>query len=310
MIELAINFSGGTIDISDLYNSTILLTGSGTLSSNYTLNTTASPLLNGAKATFYYKATVNKASYNFNILGTNLTALQLSRESTIEAVFNGTTWDLNVYINTVSNDWVASSISGTWQNIPYDDGDIINSPATTGTYTNTAGTEGANYLGQWKAYKGTATNYSATAPSNRRLKYRKNLDGTVQIMGHLRKQFAVPSATTSVKLDDTDYTNTIVSPTQAVIMDTEVLWYYEFFSLIPDLGSNLIQILPCDLYVEDTTGDNNDLFFSNDKIWVGKGTLMVFETFMSLYSADTITGLTASRNYTLSAFINTSYIDL
>ena len=303
-----INFSGGTETLV-IQNYACLIQGSGTLASNYTINFSGTPFT-GKTFLLFFKGNVNKASYNFNILGTNLTDLQLSRESTIEAVFNGTTWDLNVYINTVSDDWVEGSIAGTWQNIPYDDGDIINSGSTTGSYTNTAGTEGANYLGQWKAYKGTATNYSAATPSNRRLKYRKNLDGTVQIMGHLRKQFAVPSATTTVKLDDTDYTNTIVSPTQAVIMSTEVLWYYEFVSLIPDLGSNLIQILPCDLYVEDTTDNNSDLFFENAKIWVGKGTLMVFETFMSLYSADTITGLTASRNYTLSAFINTSYIDL
>lgn len=309
MLDININFSGGTYTVYNTGMNTFQILDNGTLSSNYTIAASGT-YFEGNSFIFYYKAIVDKASYNFNILGTNLTALQLSRESTIEAVYNGTTWDLNVYINTVSDDWVASSISGTWQNIPYDDGDIINSASTTGTYTNTAGTEGANYLGQWRAYKGTAVNYSAATPSARRLKYRRNLDGTVQIMGHLRKQFAVPSATTSVKLDDANYANQIVSPTQAVIMDTEVLWYYEFASSIPDLGSNLIQIIPCDLYVEDTTNDNNDLFSSNDKIWVGQGTLMVFNTFMSLYSAGTITGLTASRNYTLSAFINTSYIDL
>jgi hypothetical protein len=308
METININFSGGTETI-ELLVGNYLIQGSGTLSSNFTI-TAGSPLFIGRKHILFFKGLVNRASYNFNVLGTNLTDLQLSRESTVEAVYNGTTWDLNVYINTVSDDWVASSISGTWQNIPYDDGDIINSPATTGTYTNTAGTEGVNYLGQWRTYKGDAADYSASTPSARRLKYRKNLDGTVQVMGHLRKQFTVPSATTSVKLDDTDYTNTIVSPTQAVIMSTEVLWYYQFASLISELGSNLVQILPCDLYVEDTTANNNDLFSGNVKIWVGKGTLMVFGTFMSLYSADTITGLTASRNYTLSAFINASYIDL
>jgi hypothetical protein len=303
-----INFSGGTETLV-VQNYKCLIQGSGTLASNYTINFSGTPAT-GKNFLIFFKGNVNRASYNFNILGTNLTETQLGRESTIEAVFNGTSWDLNVYINTVSDDWVEGSIAGTWQNIPYDNGDIINAPSASGTYTNTAGTEGTNYLGQWRAYKGIATDYSAATPSNRRLKYRRNLDGTVQIMGHLRKQFAVPSATTSVKLDDPDYANQIVSPTQAVIMSTEVLWYYEFASSIPDLGTNLIQIIPCDLYVEDTTADNNDLFFSNDKIWVGKGTLMVFNTFMSLYSADTITGLTASRNYTLSAFINTSYIDL
>jgi hypothetical protein len=308
METININFSGGTETI-ELLVGNYLIQGSGTLSSNFTI-TAGSPLFIGRKHILFFKGLVNRASYNFNVLGTNLTALQLSRESTIEAVYNGTTWDLNVYINTVSDDWVASSIAGTWENIPYDDGDIINSPSTTGTYTNTAGTEGTNYLGQWRTYKGNAANYSASTPSARRLKYRKNLDGTVQVMGHLRKQFTVPSATTSVKLDDTDYTNTIVSPTQSVIMSTEVLWYYQFASLISALGTNLIQVLPCDLYVEDTTANNNDLFSGNDKIWVGKGSLMVFGTFMSLYSADTITGLTASRNYTLSAFINASYIDL
>lgn len=303
-----INFSGGTETLV-VQNYKCLIQGSGTLASNYTINFSGTPAT-GKNFLIFFKGNVNRASYNFNILGTNLTETQLGRESTIEAVFNGTSWELNVYINTVSDDWVEGSIAGTWQNIPYDNGDVINAPSASGTYTNTAGTEGTNYLGQWRAYKGTATDYSAATPSARRLKYRRNLDGTVQIMGHLRKQFAVPSATTSVKLDDPDYANQIVSPTQAVIMSTEVLWYYEFASSIPDLGTNLIQIIPCDLYVEDTTDDNNDLFFSNDKIWVGQGTLMVFNTFMSLYSAGTITGLTASRNYTLSAFINTSYIDL
>jgi hypothetical protein len=303
-----INFSGGTETLV-VQNYKCLIQGSGTLASNYTINFSGTPAT-GKNFLIFFKGNVNRASYNFNILGTNLTETQLGRESTIEAVFNGTSWELNVYINTVSDDWVEGSIAGTWQNIPYDNGDVINAPSASGTYTNTAGTEGTNYLGQWRAYKGTATDYSAATPSNRRLKYRRNLDGTVQIMGHLRKQFAVPSATTSVKLDDADYANQIVSPTQAVIMSTEVLWYYEFASSIPELGTNLIQVLPCDLYVEDTTDDNNDLFSTNVKIWVGQGTLMVFNTFMSLYSAGTITGLTASRNYTLSAFINTSYIDL
>jgi len=303
-----INFSGGTETLV-VQNYKCLIQGSGTLASNYTINFSGTPAT-GKNFLIFFKGNVNRASYNFNILGTNLTETQLGRESTIEAVFNGTSWELNVYINTVSDDWVEGSIAGTWQNIPYDNGDVINAPSASGTYTNTAGTEGTNYLGQWRAYKGTATDYSASTPSARRLKYRRNLDGTVQIMGHLRKQFAVPSATTSVKLDDADYANQIVSPTQAVIMSTEVLWYYEFASSIPDLGSNLIQVLPCDLYVEDTTGDNNDVFNDNPKIWVGQGSLIVFNTFMSLYSAGTITGLTASRNYTLSAFINTSYIDL
>ena len=308
MKVININFSGGTETLV-MQDYKCLIQGTGTLNSNYTINFSGSPFI-GKTLLLFFKGLVNRASYNFNVLGTNLTVTQLNRDSTIEAVYNGTTWDLNVYINTVSDDWVASSISGTWENIPYDDGDIINAPSTTGTYENTAGTEGVNYLGQWRTYKGDAANYSATTPSARRLKYRKNLDGTVQIMGHLRKQFTVPSATTSVKLDDTDYTNTIVSPTQAVIMSTEVLWYYQFASLISELGTNLVQILPCDLYVEDTTIDNNDVFNDNPKIWVGKGSLIVFGTFMSLYSADTITGLTASRNYTLSAFINASYIDL
>jgi hypothetical protein len=219
-----INFSGGTETLL-LRNYKCLIQGTGALNSNYTINFSGTPFT-GKTFILFFKGNVTRASYNFNILGTNLTETQLTRDSTIEAVFNGTTWDLNVYINTVSDDWVEGSIAGTWQNIPYDDGDIINAPSTTGTYTNTAGTEGTNYLGQWRAYKGTAVNYSATAPSNRRLKYRRNLDGTVQIMGHLRKQFAVPSATTSIKLDNSLYSNTITSPA-AIIMDTKVLWYYQ-----------------------------------------------------------------------------------
>lgn len=80
--------------------------GSGTLTSNYTINFSG-VVYNGYKFTFYFKATVDKASYNFNILGTNLSTTQLNRESTIEAVYNGTSWDLNITPNTKAANWVS-----------------------------------------------------------------------------------------------------------------------------------------------------------------------------------------------------------
>lgn len=103
-MELAINFSGGTVSFPTSIN-VITLTGTGTLSANYTI-TSSGTISAGSHFTFYYKATVDKASYNFNILGTNLSTTQLNRESTIEAVYNGTSWDLNITPNTKSTGWL------------------------------------------------------------------------------------------------------------------------------------------------------------------------------------------------------------
>jgi hypothetical protein len=105
-MELNINFSGATISLTNrLNNIPILITGNGVLSSNYTINVSDTPTTNDT-FTFYYKATVNKATYNFNILGTNLTDTQLNRESTIVAVYNGVSWNLNVQPNTKSTNWI------------------------------------------------------------------------------------------------------------------------------------------------------------------------------------------------------------
>tara|TARA_R110000868_G_scaffold184209_1_gene425677 strand:- start:237 stop:491 length:255 start_codon:yes stop_codon:yes gene_type:complete len=84
METININFSGGTETI-ELLVGNYLIQGSGTLSSNFTI-TAGSPLFIGRKHILFFKGLVNRASYNFNVLGTNLTDLQLSRESTIEAV--------------------------------------------------------------------------------------------------------------------------------------------------------------------------------------------------------------------------------
>ena len=106
-MEININFSGGTYTLDDYPQIKIdyTLTGSGTLSSNYTIAFSGTPTA-GKTFTFYYKATVNKASYNFNILGTNLSDTQLNRESTITAVYNGVSWELNIMPNTQSASWL------------------------------------------------------------------------------------------------------------------------------------------------------------------------------------------------------------
>ncbi len=106
MTEIAINFSGATKTITGYEGSTFEITGSGTLASNYVIATSAE-LYEGLTFTFYYKATVDKASYNLRLLGTNLSETQLNRESTIKAVYNGSSWDLNVAPNTRANNWIS-----------------------------------------------------------------------------------------------------------------------------------------------------------------------------------------------------------
>jgi len=106
MIDLIINFSGATITLAPYGETQYTISGSGTLTSNYTINFSGT-LINGYTLIFYFKATVDKASYNFNILGTNLSTTQLNRESTIEAVYNGTSWDLNITPNTKSTNWIS-----------------------------------------------------------------------------------------------------------------------------------------------------------------------------------------------------------
>lgn len=105
MTKIAINFSGATKTITGYEGSTFEITGSGTLAGNYVIATSAE-LYEGLTFTFYYKATVDKASYNLTLLGTNLSETQLNRESTIEAVYNGSSWDLNVTPNTKNTNWI------------------------------------------------------------------------------------------------------------------------------------------------------------------------------------------------------------
>jgi hypothetical protein len=105
-IEININFSGATNTLDyNKSNLTYTILGAGTLAANYTIANSITPFV-GMKYTFYYKATVDKSSYNFSILGTDLSTTQLNRESTIEAVYNGTSWDLNITPNSVSPNWI------------------------------------------------------------------------------------------------------------------------------------------------------------------------------------------------------------
>ena len=124
MIEIAINFSGATTSIPDPNFREFLLTGSGTLAANYTISATGT-LFTGRTHIFYFKGTVDKASYNFNILGTNLTSIQLNRESTITAVYNGTNWDLNIQPNTKSINWINPNDLMSGGNL-----DVINIPVS------------------------------------------------------------------------------------------------------------------------------------------------------------------------------------
>lgn len=105
MIDLTINFSGETITIPANYTEFQIL-GTGTLLANYVIAASGT-LDKGRTHIFYYNATVNKGSYNFNILGNNLSETQLNRESTITAVYNGSSWDLNITPNSKSENWIS-----------------------------------------------------------------------------------------------------------------------------------------------------------------------------------------------------------
>jgi len=123
-MDININFAGGTFSIFSELLPEYTILGTGTLSANYIINTSITPV-SGMKFVFYYKATVDKDSYNFNILGTNLTTTQLNRESTIEAVYNGTSWDLNITPNTKSNNWISPNDLMSGGNL-----DVINIPVS------------------------------------------------------------------------------------------------------------------------------------------------------------------------------------
>lgn len=108
-MEININFSGDTISLTNnITNIPFTITGTGTLTSNYIITTTGS-FDEGSTFTFYYKGVVDKATYNFNILGTNLSTVQLNRESTIVAVYNGVSWNLNITPNTKSTNWISAN---------------------------------------------------------------------------------------------------------------------------------------------------------------------------------------------------------
>jgi len=125
MIEININFAGSTYNIYNTYvTNNFIINGTGTLTSNYTIAFLGTPQT-GNTITFYYKGVVDKASYNFNILGTNLTSTQLNRESTITAVYNGVSWDLNVGINTQSASWLKPTDQATGGNY-----DVITAPVS------------------------------------------------------------------------------------------------------------------------------------------------------------------------------------
>jgi hypothetical protein len=115
---ITINFSGGTYSLVSIKGEQVDFTieGTGSLSANYTIST-AETLYIGKTFKLYFKGDVTKGAFNFNVLGTLLTETQLKRESTIEAVYNGTSWDLNITPNTVANEWSKAADRTTDDNI-------------------------------------------------------------------------------------------------------------------------------------------------------------------------------------------------
>lgn len=106
MININIDFGGDIISLVPSLVTECTITGNGTLTADYVI-TTSGTLYTGDKITFYYQGEVDKDTYDFTLLGTNLSTTQLNRESTIVAIYNGSTWDLNVTPNTRAANWVS-----------------------------------------------------------------------------------------------------------------------------------------------------------------------------------------------------------
>jgi hypothetical protein len=85
-----------TLDLSqDNQYGNIIIEGTATLSSNYTINTTGTPVLN-QRFIFIYRANITLGSNTVTILGTSLTQEEASTFSIMEAVYNGSSWNLAI----------------------------------------------------------------------------------------------------------------------------------------------------------------------------------------------------------------------
>jgi hypothetical protein len=138
--------------------------------------------------------------------------------------------------------------SGTWQNIPYDDGDTTNAPGCNGRYLSSAGggTGGGASFAEWFAYKGTSGTWNTSTPSARRLKYRINGDNSCQIMGQIIR--TITPIAGNIDLGNSAFLYN-VSTFSFISFDSNILLNYPIN--IPSLtsGTDLLKFIPCILYV-------------------------------------------------------------
>lgn len=88
-----------TLSVSALYTS-YLITGTVTATGNYAITATGTPQL-GTRFLFDYEATLDITTNGttFSLFGTSITQAQLLKTWTLEAVYNGTTWDTNLLMD-------------------------------------------------------------------------------------------------------------------------------------------------------------------------------------------------------------------
>lgn len=213
--------------------------------------------------------------------------------------------------------------SGTWQNIPYDDGDTTNAPGCNGRYQSSGGggTGAGLSFADWYSYKGTAANWSTSTPSARRLKYRININGSCDIMGQIVREIVPitvsgpPSLTDAIDLNLPTFLYNVA--TSFATFDQSVLLHYPI--TIPALatGVDLVKFIPCILYINTQSSVNSTNFANATKVASFPCQCILYQPvsgsagFIQFYvtggTLATLQNLTNPGNYQLSIVINTTF---
>jgi hypothetical protein len=155
---------------------------------------------------------------------------------------------------TLATDVTIPNGSGSWVNIPYDDGDVTNAVGCNGRYQSSGGFgtgAGANFS-EWYAYKGNNPLWSGTGTASaRRLRYRVNGDNSCQLSGQIIR--TITPIAGSIDLFDASY---MYNQTGTITFDADVLLRYPIN--IPNItsGSDLIKFIPCVLYISEEITPN------------------------------------------------------
>jgi hypothetical protein len=185
----------------------------------------------------------------------------LTQRSTINFIGSGVTATDNA--GTGATDVTIPNGSGSWANIPYDDGDVTNAVGCNGRYQSTGGggTGAGADFSDWFAYKGVNPLWSgAGTASARRLRYRINGDNSCQLSGQIIRTIAPIGG--SIDLSTASY---MYNQTGTITFDENVLCRYPIN--IPSLtsGSDLIKFIPCVLYISDQVNPNLTNFGNETK---------------------------------------------